>query len=89
MNTNSIVMWVTLQHNAGWDCFKTPISGDLEDSKSTSGGTFMHFRKSYICSKGLDVLETNFSFTQFNRIRNHLFGRWIEIRRDSLSIYGI
>ena len=25
MNTNSIVMWVTLQNNAGWDCFKTPI----------------------------------------------------------------
>ena len=25
VNTNSIVMWVTLQNNAGWDCFKTPI----------------------------------------------------------------
>ena len=33
----------------------------------------------------LDVQETNFSFTQFNRIRNHLFGRWIEIGRDSWS----
>ena len=39
----------------------------------------MHFWKSYICSNKLDVQETNFSFTQFNRIRNHLFGRWIEI----------
>ena len=37
VNTNSTVMLVTLQHNADWDCFKTPI--DLEDSKSTSGGT--------------------------------------------------
>ena len=33
-------MWVILQNNADWDCFKTPIfAGDLEDSKSTSGGT--------------------------------------------------
>ena len=33
-------MWLILQNNAGWDCFKTPMfAGDLEDSKSTSGGT--------------------------------------------------
>ena len=41
----------------------------------------MSFGKSYICSNQLDVQETNLSFTQFNRIRNHLFGRWIEIIR--------
>ena len=29
--------------------------------------------------------ETNCCFTQFNRIRNDFFGRWIEIRRDSCS----
>ena len=34
----------------------------------------MRFWKSYICSNKLDVQETNFSFTQFNRIRNHFFG---------------
>ena len=45
----------------------------------------MCFWESYICSNKLDVQETNFSFTQFNRIRNHLFGRWIEIGRDSRS----
>ena len=41
MSTNNIVMWVILQNSAGWDCFKTLTSreGDLEDSKSTSGGT--------------------------------------------------
>ena len=39
-HTCDCVMWVILQHNAGWDCFKSPIfAGDLEDSKSTSGGT--------------------------------------------------
>ena len=33
-------MWETLPNNADWDCFKTLISrGDVEDSKSTSGGT--------------------------------------------------
>ena len=28
-NTNSIVMWVILQNNAGWDCFKTPILREI------------------------------------------------------------
>ena len=55
MNTNNIVMWVTLQNNADWDCFKTDFAGDLEDSKSTSGGTLCVFWKSYICSNKLDV----------------------------------
>ena len=33
-------MCIILQNNPGWDCFKTPIlRRDLEDSKSTSGGT--------------------------------------------------
>ena len=45
MNTNNIVMWVILQNIAGWDCFKTPtdFARDLEDSKSTSGGTLCVF----------------------------------------------
>ena len=54
------------------------FAGDPEYSKSTSGGT-LHFWKSFIRSNKLDVQETNFSFTQFNRIRNHFFGYWIEI----------
>ena len=61
------------------------FAGDLEDSKSTSGRNIVRFRKSYICSNKLDVQETNCRFAQFNRIRNHLSGRWIEIRRDSCS----
>ena len=32
-------MWETLPNNADWDCFKSDFAGDLEDSKSTSGGT--------------------------------------------------
>ena len=56
------------------------FAGDLEDLKIHFGWNIVHFWKSYICSSKLDVYETNFSFTQFNRIRNHLFGRWIEIR---------
>ena len=45
----------------------------------------MCFWKSNICSNELDVQETNGCFSQFNRIRNHLFGRWIEVGRDSRS----
>ena len=29
MNINSIVMWVILQNNADWDCFKTPILREI------------------------------------------------------------
>ena len=34
----------------------------------------VHFRKPYVCSHKLDVQDTNFIFTQFNRIRNHFLG---------------
>ena len=37
-------MWETLQNNADWDCFKTPI---LQET--------LHFRKPYVCSNQLDV----------------------------------
>ena len=59
------------------------FAGDLENSKSTSDGTLCVFGShtfvpiSWMCKK------TNFSFTQFNRIGNHLFRCRIEIRRYS------
>ena len=53
--------------------------------KSTSGGALCVFWKSYICSNKLDVQETNFSFTQLNRSRNHFLGCRIEVRRYSRS----
>ena len=66
------------------------FAGDLEDSKSTSGGTLCVFGSHDICSNKLDVQETNLSFTQFNRIKNHFFRCRIDIRRRfPLSIYGI
>ena len=58
------------------------FAGDLEDSKSTSGGTLCVFGShtfvpiSWMCKK------QTCSFSQFNRIRNHLFERWIEIGQD-------
>ena len=66
MNTNSIVMWVILPGNADWDCFKTPIfAGDLEDSKSTSGGTLCIFGShtfvpiSWMCKKQTSVSHSS------------------------------
>ena len=80
VSTNNIVMWETLPNNADWDGFKTPIlQGDLEDSKSTSGGTLCVFGShtfvpiSWMCKK------QTFSFAQFNRIRNHFFRCRIEV----------
>ena len=49
----------------------------------------MLFWKSYVCSNKLDVQETNFSFTQFNRIRNHLFGCRIEVGRYSRFLWDL
>ena len=40
MNTNSIGIWETLPNNADLDGFQgSDFAGDLEGSKSTSGGT--------------------------------------------------
>ena len=58
MNTNNIVLWEILLSNSNWDCFRTLTSrGDLEDSKSTSGGTLCVFGShtflpiSWMCKK--------------------------------------
>ena len=50
-------MWEILLSNADWDCFRILTSGDLEDSKSTSGGTLCIFGShtfvpiSWMCKK--------------------------------------
>ena len=66
MNTNNIVMWQILLSNADSDCFKTLTSrGDLEDSKSTSGGTLCLFGShtfvpiSWMCKKQTAVSHSS------------------------------
>ena len=66
MNTNSIVMWEILLSNADWDCFKdSDFAGDLEDSKSTSGGTLCLFGSdtfvpiSWMCKKQTAVSHSS------------------------------
>ena len=50
----------------------------------------VHFRKPFICANQMDVWETNFSFTQFNRIRSHFFGCKMKVGRyNPHLIYGI
>ena len=44
------------------------FAGDLEDSKSTSGGTSCVFGSHTFCSNKLDVQETNCCFSQLNSI---------------------
>ena len=58
MNTDNIVIWVVLLHNADWGLFQdSDFAGDLEDSKSTSGGTLCIFGShtfvpiSWMCKK--------------------------------------
>ena len=56
------------------------FAGDLEDSKSTSGGTLCVLGSHTFVPISWMRKKTNFSFAQFNRIRNHLYGHWTEIR---------
>ena len=57
------------------------FAGDPEDSKSSSVGTSCVFGSHTVCSKKLDVEETNFSFSQFNGIRNHFL---VGLRLDGI-----
>ena len=43
------------------------FAGDFDDPKINIKRNSMHFRKSHVCANKLDVQETYFSFTQFNR----------------------
>ena len=60
------VMWVMLQNNADWDCFQdSDFAGDLEDSKSISGGTLFIFGShtfvpiSWMCNKQMSVSHSS------------------------------
>ena len=64
--TNNIFMWEALQNNTDRDCVKTPIfQKDLEDSKSTSGGTWCIFGShtflplSWVCKKQTSVSHSS------------------------------
>ena len=66
MNTNSIVMLETQHNNADWNCFKThDFAGDLEHSKSTSGGALCIFGsrtfvpRNWICKKQTSVSHSS------------------------------
>ena len=65
MNINSLVMWVILLNNAGWDFQDSDFAGDLEDSKSTSGGTLCAFGShtfvplSWMCKKQTSVSHSS------------------------------
>ena len=59
-------MWEILPSNADWDCFRTLIfAGDLEDSKSTSGGALCIFGShtfvpiSWMCKKQTSVSHSS------------------------------
>ena len=66
VNTNNVVMWETLQNNADLGLFQdSDFAGDLEDSKSTSGGTLCIFGShtfvpiSWVCKKQTTVSHSS------------------------------
>ena len=69
MTVDNIAIWINQLNICRLGAFQdSKFFGDLEDSKSTSGGIFMYLRKSNICSDKLDVQEANNSVSQFYRI---------------------
>ena len=59
-------MWEILLSNADWDCFQdSDFAGDLDDSKSTSGGTLCIFGShtfvpiSWMCKKQTSVSHSS------------------------------
>ena len=80
VNTNSISMWEKLLTQCKLTLFPdSDFTGDLEDAKSTSGGTLCVFGSHTFVPMSSMCQETNFGFAHFNRIRNHFFGCSIEI----------
>ena len=58
------------------------FAGDLEDSKSTSGGTLCVFFGSHtFVPISCGCVGNKLRFAQFNRIRNHFLGRRIKVGR--------
>ena len=56
LNTNSNVMWVTLQNNADWDCFKTPIWQEIWRIQNLHQVEYCAFFGCHaFCSNQLDV----------------------------------
>ena len=66
MNINSIVMWVILQDNAGWDCFKTALLREiLRTQNPLREGTLRVFGShtlvpiSWMCKKQTSVSHSS------------------------------
>ena len=74
-------MWVILQNNAGWDCFKTLISPEILKIRNPLLEEHCAFLGSHTFVPISWMQETNFIFAQFNRIRNHFFGRRSKVGR--------
>ena len=71
VNTNNIVMWVTLQNNADWDCFKTLILREIlriPDRRLVESCVFSEVARS--CQQ-LGCARNTLPFTQFNGSSNN------------------
>ena len=68
-----IVMCEILQNNADWDCCKTPILQEILRIQNLRQVEHCAF------SEAIRLQDTNFSFAQFNRIRNHFLGCRIRV----------
>ena len=71
VNTNSIVMWVILQNNAGWDCFKTPILREILRTQNP------------LLEEHYAFLEVIHLFQQVGCVRNELQFRTVQQNQKS------
>ena len=65
------------------------FAGDLEDSKSATGGLLCIFGSRTFVAISWDVQEANVSITQLYRIRDHIVGCWVACGRLlALDLWG-
>ena len=85
-NTDSVVLWEVLPNNADWDCFKTPILQEIlkiQNPLLKEHCAFLEVIHLFHLFQSVGCVRNKLQFHTVQQNPNHLFGRWIEIGRDS------
>ena len=77
MNTNNIVTWETLQNNADWNCFKTPILQEILRTQNP------------LLEEHYAFLEVMRSFQSAGGVRNKLQFPTVQQNQKSFFVEGL
>ena len=72
-------MWVILQNNAGWDCFKTPIFREILRTQKLLLEEHCAFLEVIHLFRKVGCVRNKLQFRTAQQIQNHFFGCRIEV----------